>query len=418
LASAPGAAFRIHFTERPRKNHRFSGYDVAISVKRIFLRLGIIFGGWTSLALIASVNSYVVRTKLGMPEDFTRMAAGIFLEYWIYAALTPAVLYMAQQFPFKEANWPQTVFLHFCFYFVFSWASVGLGELLHVPMMLPKDYHGSTLWIRFLGSFYYSLWMYWPIVIIWNAYEYYERYTERDRRAVQLETELTRAELEALRNQLHPHFLFNTLNSIASLMHEDVQGADDMIADLSYMLRAYLKDTSEQEISLRQELDLLETYLRIQKRRFENQLTYELDVPETLYNAAVPTLLLQPFVENAILHGIAPRTTPGHVIVAARQVGVQLVLSVADDGVGCKPVETQGIGMTNSRSRLKQLYGENQSLELVSHEGRGTTVTVKLPFQFILPISGSRGDGDDEDTNLDRGRRTSGETTNSVIAPA
>jgi two-component system LytT family sensor kinase len=393
----------------------FSDYDVANSVKRILVRLGIIFGGWTSLALLATVNSYVVRTKLGMPGEFAKTAAGIFLEYWIYAALTPAVLYMAQRFPFNAKNWPRTVLLHFGFYFVFSWASVGLAELLNVPMMLPKEYHGSTLWMRFLGSFYYSLWMYWPIVIIWNAYEYYERYTERDKRAVQLEAKLTRAELEALRNQLHPHFLFNTLNSIASLMHEDVQGADDMIADLSYMLRAYLKDTSEQEISLRQELDLLETYLRIQKRRFENQLTYELDVPLTLYNAAVPTLLLQPFVENAILHGIAPRTTPGHLIVSARQVGVQLVLTVADNGVGCPLVETEGIGMSNSRSRLRQLYGENQSLELVSEQGQGTRVTVKLPFQFILPNSGSRGD---EDTDVDRGRRTSGKTQNSVIAPA
>ena len=384
-------------------------------MKRILFRLGIIFGGWTSLALLASVNTYVVRTKLGMPGDFVKNTAGIILEYWIYAALTPAVLYMAQRFPFNAKNWPRTVLLHFGFYFIFSWASVGLAELLHVPMMLPKTYHGSTIWIRFLGSFYYSLWMYWPIVIIWNAYEYYERYIERDTRAAQLESQLTRAELEALRNQLHPHFLFNTLNSIASLMHEDVQGADDMIADLSYMLRAYLKDTSEQEITLRQEMDLLETYLRIQKRRFEDQLNYELDVPVTLHNTAVPTLLLQPFVENAILHGIATRCSPGHLVVAARQVGVQLVLTVSDDGVGFTPGGTEGIGVSNSRSRLKELYGSNYSLELVSGQGQGTTVTVKLPFQFILPISGSAGY---EDTDADRGRRTAGKTTNSVTTPA
>ena len=381
-------------------------------MKRIFLRLGIIFGGWTTLALVASVNSYVVHIKLGMPADFTKIATGHVLEYWIYAALTPAVLYMAQRFPFNARNWPRTTLLHFGFYFVFSWASVGLAELLHVPMMLPKEYHGSTILMRFLLSFYYSLWMYWPLVVVWNAYDYYQRYTERDKRAAHLEAQLTRAELEALRNQLHPHFLFNTLNSIASLMHEDVQGADDMIADLSYMLRAYLKDTNEQEITLRQELDLLETYLRIQKRRFENHLTYELDVPPTLFNAAVPTLLLQPFAENAVLHGIAPKTAPGHVLVSARQVGVQLVLTISDDGVGCTPGETQGIGVRNSRSRLKQLYCDQQSVDLESTVGQGTRVTVKLPFQFILPISGSSWD---EDKNADRRRRTSGETKNSVI---
>ena len=381
-------------------------------MKRILLRLGIIFGGWTTLGLLASVNVYLVRTKMGMHGDFVKTASGIVLEYWIYAALTPGVLWVAQRVPLTAKSWTRTLALHFGAYLIFSWTQTGLAELLHVPMMLPKDFHGNTLWIRFLDSFYYSLWMYWPIVFIWNAYEYYQRYLERDTRAVQLEAQLTRAELHALRNQLHPHFLFNTLNSIASLMHEDLQGADDMIADLSYMLRAYLKDTNMQEISLRQELDLLETYLRIQKRRFEDHLAYELDVSETLYNAAVPTLLLQPFVENAILHGIAPKSGVGHVVINARQSGTHLVLAVTDDGVGCTPGDAEGIGMSNSRSRLKQLYADDQSVELVSSPGQGTTVTVKLPFQFILPSAGSLGD---EDTNVDRGRRTSGTTTRSVI---
>ncbi|HEY3927046.1 MAG TPA: histidine kinase [Candidatus Koribacter sp.] len=383
-------------------------------MKRIFLRLGIIFGGWTTLGLLASANMYLVRTHLGFRGDFVKTASGVLLEYWIYAALTPAVLYVAQRLPLGRKGWPRVIALHFLAYLAFSWACVGLAELLHVPMMLPKDFHGNTIWLRFLDSFYYSLWMYWPIVLLWNAYDYYERYTERDRRAADLEAQLTRAELEALRNQLHPHFLFNTLNSIASLMHEDVLGADDMIADLSYMLRAYLKDTNEQEIPLRQELDLLETYLRIQKRRFEDQLSYQLDVPETLYNAAVPTLLLQPFVENAILHGIAPKPEPGKLIVAARQLGAHLVLTITDDGVGFTPEdESVGIGVSNSRSRLKQLYGDDQSVELVSTPGQGTTVTVKLPFQFLLPESrGLR----DEDTDADRGRRALGSTTHSVIA--
>ncbi len=384
-------------------------------MKRILLRLSIIFGGWTAFAAIAVINVYLVRSKLNMPGNFWQIAGRIVVEYWVYAALTPPVLYVAQRYPISARNWLKVVGLHFLCYLAFSWAAVGLDELLLLPMMLPKEFHGSTIWIRYLHTFYDSLWMYLPIVIISNAYEYYERYKERDTRAVQLEAQLTRAELEALRNQLHPHFLFNTLNSIASLMHEDVQAADDMIADLSYMLRAYLKDTNEQEISLRQELDLLETYLRIQKRRFEDQLTYALDVAPTLYNAAVPTLLLQPFVENAILHGIAPRCSPGHVTVAARQLGAHLLLTVADDGVGFTPGDAVGIGVSNSRSRLKQLYGEDQNVELVSAPGQGTTVTVKLPFQFILPNPGSMAD---EDPNPDRGRRTSGKTTNSVITSA
>ena len=384
-------------------------------MKRILLRLGLIFGAWTAFALVAIVNVYLVRSKLGMTGDIWKTAAEIVLESWVYAALTPPVLYVAHRFPFTAKDWPKTVVIHFFCYLAFSWAAVGLDELLKVPMMLPKQFQGSTVWFRFLHTFYDSLWMYVPLIALSAAYEYYARFTEGDKRAAQLEAQLTRAELEALRNQLHPHFLFNTLNSIASLMHEDVQGADDMIADLSYMLRAYLRDTNEQEISLRQELDLLETYLRIQKRRFEDQLSYTIDVAETLYNAAVPTLLLQPFVENAILHGIAPRCSPGHVTVSARQHGGHLLLIVADDGVGFTPSGNVGIGVGNSRSRLKQLYGEDQSVELVSAPGQGTTVTVKLPFQFILPDAGSM---IDEDPNLDRGRRTSGKTTNTVPTSA
>lgn len=384
-------------------------------MKRTLLRLGIIFGGWTAFALIAIVNVYLVRSKLGMPSEFWKTAGQIVIEYWVYAAITPPVLWIAQRYPFNASNWPRVLGIHFVTYVAFSWAAVGLDEVLHTPMMLPHEFHGSTIWIRYLHTFYDSLWMYLPIVILTNAYEYYQRYKERDRRAEQLEAQLTRAELEALRNQLHPHFLFNTLNSIASLMHEDVQGADDMIADLSYMLRAYLRDTNEQEIPLRQELDLLETYLRIQKRRFENQLTYDLDVPETLYNAAVPTLLLQPFVENAILHGIAPRSTPGHVKVTARQLGADLILTVSDDGIGYTPGDETGIGLSNSRSRLKQLYCDKQSVDVASAPGHGTTVTVKLPFQFILPNAGSL---TDEDPNADRGRRTAGAPPNSVITSA
>ena len=383
-------------------------------MKRLLLRLAIIFGGWTAFALIAIINVYLVRSKLGTPGDFWHTAGEIIIAYWVYAAITPPVLYVAERFPFSARDWPRTVLIHFSAYVAFSWAAVGLDELLHIPLMLPKEFHGSTIWIRWLHTFYDSLWMYLPIVVISNAYEYYQRYKERDLRASNLEAKLTRAELDALRNQLHPHFLFNTLNSIASLMHEDVQAADDMIADLSYMLRAYLKDTNEQEIPLRQELDLLETYLRIQKRRFEDQLNYVLDVPPTLYNAAVPTLLLQPFVENAILHGIAPRCSPGTVTVTARQLGAHLVLSVCDDGVGFTTGKAAGIGLSNSRSRLKQLYSNDHSVEVVSAPGQGTQVTIKLPFQFILPNAGSVAH---EDSHVDSGRRTSGQTTSTVITP-
>jgi LytS/YehU family sensor histidine kinase len=188
-----------------------------------------------------------------------------------------------------------------------SAAAQGLG----LAVARPASFHGSLLWLRFIASLYDSLWMYWPAVVIWSLIDYYQRYREREMRAALLKEQLRGAELQVLRSQLHPHFLFNTLNSVASLMHEDVQAADDMLGDLSSLLRVYLTSNDEQEVRLRQEIQLLDTYIRIQTRRFEGRLSSQLDVPAELLDAAIPSLLLQPLVENSILHGIAQRPSQG-----------------------------------------------------------------------------------------------------------
>jgi two-component system, LytTR family, sensor kinase len=246
-------------------------------------------------------------------------------------------------------------------------------------------------------------------------FEYYERYRERDMRAARLKEQLARAELQALRSQLQPHFLFNTLNSIASLMHEDVDAADDMLADLSLLLRVYLSCNDEQEVPLRREIALLETYVRIQKRRFDDRLLWFRDVPRELLDAAIPALLLQPLVENSILHGIAPRCAPGQMRLSARRNGSKLDLEVADDGLGLAKDHKESIGLSNTRSRLRQLYENSYSFEITGGRPGGVVVKIAIPLRF-LPAQ-SEPDLDDH-THPDCGRRAAGATPDSLAAEA
>ena len=382
-------------------------------MKRAWVKFAAIFGFWTLLALLMAGSNFLYRIAAGLPARYVSELRIDLLDYWIWAALTPAIFYMAKRFPFSKRTWARTTAIHFGAYLVFASAHEAIGQLVGLPGPVGAGFHGSAFVLRVIASLYNDLWMYWPVVVIWSMVEYYQRYRERDMHAAQLNVQLTRAELQALRNQLRPHFLFNTLNSIAALMHEDVRAADDMLADLSHLLRVYLRDNDEQEITLGQETELLQTYVGIQKRRFEDRLSVVFDIPTALSQAAVPTLLIQPLVENAILHGIAPRPRPGTVRISAHKDGLKLVLEIADDGGGLPSDYREGIGLSNTRSRLRQLYGDQQSFELRNVPGTGVTIRVTLPLRFLSQPTGNKLD---EDSNSDRGRRSSGTAADFVAA--
>jgi hypothetical protein len=327
--------------------------------------------------------------------------------------LTPVVFWLARRFQFARGTWVRSTAIHFCGYLVLSALHDSLMLVLRIPTPTPVGYHGSLLKLRFITSLNANLWMYWPIVVTWSLFEYYQRYRERDLRAVQLSEKLARAELQALRNQLHPHFLFNTLNSIAAFIHENVEAADDMLADLAYLLRAYLAGNEEQEITLSREVDLLSTYVRIQQRRFEDRLHWSAEIPDDLREAMVPSLLLQPIVENSILHGIAPRSGPGTVSLLASREGGNLCLDVIDDGIGFEEKGPEGLGLSNTRSRLKQLYGNEQYFRVFGGPGQGVSVQIVLPLRF--GASSTRGEQNDH-SDGHRGRRTA-RTKADFIAP-
>ncbi len=223
--------------------------------------------------------------------------------------------------------------------------------------------------------------IYWVIVSIVHALTYYRRSQAKEKQALELEARLSEAKLQALRMQLHPHFLFNTLNAISTLVHKDPAAADEMLGNLSELLRATL-DTSEQEIPLREDLALLERYLEIQQARFGDRLRIEKEIDATALDGRVPTLILQPLVENAIRHGIEPQPVPGHIAIRAHRKEEKLVLSVRDNGVGMKKPGTasEGIGLANTKARLQTLYGPRARLILNTASDGGCLVEMELPY--------------------------------------
>lgn len=213
-----------------------------------------------------------------------------------------------------------------------------------------------------------------------HASFFYRRGRERELRSVELTASLAEARLQALRMQLQPHFLFNSLNALGSLMHEDLERADEMLVAVSEFLRLTLKDSAQQEVTLERELEYVRLFLAIEKVRFGERLEFSIDRSADLNHALVPTLLLQPIVENAVRHGIEPRRDSGSITVGVRAVGASLRLVVADDGKGMADSPAVGVGLSNTLARLRELYGERASLRMTARDG--TVVEIRLPLRF------------------------------------
>jgi LytS/YehU family sensor histidine kinase len=224
---------------------------------------------------------------------------------------------------------------------------------------------------------------YWAMIGVSHAVDYYGKYRDGQLRAAQLESGLTRARLQLLKTQLQPHFLFNTLNAISALVHVDVEAADRTLARLGDLLRLALEDFAVQEAPLARELEIARSYLEIEQARLGPRLRIEWDIAPDTCDALVPTFLLQPLIENAIHHGIAPRIGPGCVAIRARRLGNELHLGVRDDGLGLSSSAKKGagVGLANTRARLLHLYGPAQRLEISSLPLSGCAAKIVLPFR-------------------------------------
>lgn len=274
---------------------------------------------------------------------------------------------LARRYPFRRHRLGRAIVVH---------AVAGTAIALAVQFAARAVLAWLTgFWTYLLVStFALNLTIYAIIIAGARGLEHYRLSRERD----QLEARLAETRLQLLGMQLQPHFLFNTLNTIAEIVHEDPHAADAMIAHLSHLLRETLAVGSTPQIPLRDELGLLSRYLEIQKVRFGDRLAVTLDVDEGVLDAAVPPLLLQPLAENAIRHGLGRQREGGRLVIAARPHPQGIAISVSDDGDGLRPIHLERVGLGNTRARLEGLYGPRARLEL-SSGATGTSVTAVIP---------------------------------------
>ncbi len=348
-------------------------------------RVLLVFGFWTLIGLAFAGQLYLSKAKLGEPVPWTFAASRALSDWYVFALLSIPALGLARRFSLGDARWALNLITHLAASALFSVAWMALRAVVEV--WLTRGGMGAVTFAAafnraLVTTFFYNLLIYWVIISVGYAFDYYRKFNERELRAAELEKRLTEARLQALQMQLNPHFLFNTLHAISSLMHQDVEAADRMLVRLSDLLRHALESTDTQEVTLREELDFLSRYAEIEQTRFGDRLKIEMHIAPDTLDALVPNLVLQPLLENAIQHGLEPHARPGRVEVSARRDGDLLRLEVRDNGGGLpngKVVE--GIGLANTRARLKQLYGARQSFGLANTDPAGVVVAITMPFR-------------------------------------
>jgi sensor histidine kinase YesM len=356
--------------------------------RRAWARWAVSFGVWTVLALFFTGQLYYTYRLSQRPITWRDAASTQFLYPYLWAFGTMLVLWLSDRFPVEGRLWWRSLALHLLFATLFVVAISGAFQISYHFLFVnspERPYHPTATlqWIVYNSSENYGVY---GLILLFNqVLRYYRRLREGELRASQLETQLTQAQLQALKMQLQPHFLFNTLHSISALVHRDPDTADHMIARLGDFLRLTLENSGAQEVSLQKELEFLRCYLDIERLRFQDRLTTSLEVEPRALDTPVPNLILQPIVENALRHGLARRASPGHVEISAKREDGALRIQVRDNGPGLSAITRpngrvrEGLGLSNTRARLAQLYGAAHRFELSNAPGGGLVVTLEIP---------------------------------------
>ena len=352
--------------------------------RKIWLETAIIFAAWSVFGLILAYQFHMQTELMGRPDSWTTALRAGLVDSYLWAFSTVVIFWLARRVPLERGRLIPAIAVHLVAAILLALARTAFKIELaqHLFGSRPRPF-GLVFWgSSSINVLYYTL-----LLGIAHGILYYRRYREEQRTAERLTAGLTEARLQALKMQLQPHFLFNTLNAISALIPAEAQPARRMVARLGDLLRIALEHEETQEVTLREELAFLEPYLEIEQARLGNRLAVTMQIaPETL-DARVPHLLLQPLVENAIRHGIAPRIEPGMVIISATRTADHrfLHLEIRDDGPGVerdnRARTRKGVGLANVQSRLEQLYGGEHGFALENHSEGGVVVKISLPFR-------------------------------------
>ena len=339
---------------------------------------------WTLVGLAFASQFYLSSTLLGRSVTWGQAISYSLGDWYVWAVLSVPILVVARRFP-PEGGAPwRTAGIHLVAALLFSLVYVGLRALVGQVHSLVIDEPVTFMEIfrpLLVKTFPFNLLGYGVIISASHAVDYYRKYHERTVHTLELEKHLAEARLQALLRQLKPHFLFNTLNGIASLMHSDVDAADRMLVRLGELLRLTMSHPGQPLTSLREEIAFIEKYLEIERIRFRDRLSVTFEIEPEALEAEVPSLILQPLVENAIRHGIEPHARPGRLELTARRLpaGVEIVVRDIGAGLPAGGFSREGIGLGNTRARLRELYGERHRFELANHPAGGLVVRVTLP---------------------------------------
>ena len=365
----------------------------------------LVSAAWILPAGFAAINR-IAQTRLSGWDPVT--ARDLLWEsgdWFLYAFLTPAVFAISKRLPLAQPRLTRRALLHFLISLLFCVAWATCGKLLQWTLTLLFEPNVAREMMQ-AGQFYRKAgveWLGWIfttlpfgvavylcVVGVEHAVRYFIEARERDVQVARLSERLSSARFAALQAQVNPHFLFNTLNTIAVFVRDnDRQAAVRIIEQLSEVLRTTLDSHRLNEVPLGEELELVRQYVAIEEARFSDRLRPEFDIDDSLLSAATPSFALQHLVENAIRHGIAKSPDAGRLIVTARRDGPTLELSVIDDGAGLDSLmaDMRGHGVENTRERLRALYGERASLEIAGRAEGGAIATLRTPYRELIPES-------------------------------
>lgn len=348
---------------------------------------------WITIFSILTVVAAMTASQLFIKSNASGIHGWLKLFYvqviiwYLWGFITPFIFFLGQKFELKGQRWYLKLLLHLPISIILVISYLALYVIIFMilnRMPVIEGTFNQIYFALFTNLFHWYLILYWIIIGVGRYFQFYKNYQARELSNLQLESKLVQSQLKNLKMQLHPHFLFNTLNTISGLVrYENKKEAVKMLAGLSDLLRVALLDVGKQEVTLEEELSLLNIYLDIEKTRFKDQLDIELDIDPQLKNCKVPNLLLQPIVENAIRHGLSKKVAARRLEVRAKKVNEMIVLEVENEGPKLPEHwsidNLKGIGLTNTIERIKQLYGDLGSINLLNTPV-GVKVDIRIPI--------------------------------------